>query len=184
MKVKQREQSIQISQIEELGKKLKACHEALPPYPSDVQKAKIFQLETEKRKREHIRDRLVRVWSRAKYLSQGDAPTKYFLSLHKKQIVQHHFSKLRLPNGSETTCKTAIMKEATRVFLVLFTSENRTHEAQRDIAFVNSRLKNKISDAQGTMLEEMPSATEIQDALFSFPKGKALGIDGTSAEAL
>ncbi|KAL2623747.1 hypothetical protein R1flu_007992 [Riccia fluitans] len=35
MKAKQQEQSIQISKIEELGKKLKECHEALPPDPSD-----------------------------------------------------------------------------------------------------------------------------------------------------
>ncbi|KAL2624303.1 hypothetical protein R1flu_008548 [Riccia fluitans] len=184
MKVKQWEQSIQISQIDELGKKLKACHEALPLKPSDEQKAEVFQLETEKRKREHACDRLARIWSRARYIAQGDAPTKYFLSLHKKQIVQHDFSKLKLSDGSETTCKTAIMKEATKVFAALYTSENRTEETRRDTTFINSKLRNKLSDAQRMMLEEMPSKNEINDSLYSFPKGKAPGIDGTNAESL
>ncbi|KAL2610767.1 hypothetical protein R1flu_022459 [Riccia fluitans] len=184
MKTKQREQSTQISQIDELGKKLKLCHEALPPCPSDEQKAEIFQLETEKRKREHTRDRLVRIWSRARFVAKGDAPSKYFLSLHRKQILQHHFAKLRLPDGSETTNKTAITLEATRMFSTLYTSENRTAEARKDIAFILSKLSNKISDDQRKMLEELLSTNEIRDSLFSFPKGKVPGIDGTNAEAL
>ncbi|KAL2610753.1 hypothetical protein R1flu_022445 [Riccia fluitans] len=117
-------------------------------------------------------------------LPGSDAPTKYFLSLHKKQITQQHFSKLRLPDGSEMTCKTAIMKEAFRVFLTLYTSKNRTEETLRDTVFINSKLTNRISDAQRTMLAEQPTANEIHDSLFSFPMGKAPGIDGTCAEAL
>ncbi|KAL2624298.1 hypothetical protein R1flu_008543 [Riccia fluitans] len=183
MKAKKREESIQISQIEELGKKLKACHEALPPYPYDEQKAEIFQLETEKRKREHTRDRLIRIWSRARYISQGDASTKYFLSLHRKQIIQHHFSKLTHPDGFEMTCKTEILKEATRVFSAIYASGSRTEEIRRDTAFINSKLCNKLSDAQRKMLEEMPSKSEIQDALLSFLKGKAPGLDGTNADS-
>ncbi|KAL2642721.1 hypothetical protein R1flu_010308 [Riccia fluitans] len=148
MKVKQREQAIQISLIDELGKKLKACHEALPPNPS------------------------------------GDAPTRYFLGLHRKQIAQQHFSKLWLPDGSETTCKTAIMKEAFRVFSALYTSKNRTDETLRDTRFINSKLTNRISDVQRRMLVKLPSANEIHDSLYSFPLGKAPGIDGTCDEAL
>ncbi|KAL2610757.1 hypothetical protein R1flu_022449 [Riccia fluitans] len=184
MKEKQREQAIQISLIDELGKKLKTCHETLPLNPSVEQMAEIFQLETEKRKREHSRDRLVRIWSRARYVSQGDAPTKYFLGLHRKQIAQQHFSKLRLPDGSETTCKMTIMKEAFRVFSALYTSKNRTEETLRDTIFINSKLTNKIADEQRRMLAELPSADKIRDSLLSFPMGKAPGIDGTCAEAL
>ncbi|KAL3690988.1 hypothetical protein R1sor_004639 [Riccia sorocarpa] len=91
MKVLQREQRAQISKIKELGTKLKKLHEHLPPAPTLEQLAEILELEVEKRKREHTRDRLVRLWSRAKYLSQGDASTKYFFKLHRKQIVQHQF---------------------------------------------------------------------------------------------
>ncbi|KAL2642703.1 hypothetical protein R1flu_010290 [Riccia fluitans] len=42
MKDMQREQATQVSQIEELGKRLKACHESLPLNPSTKQKAEIF----------------------------------------------------------------------------------------------------------------------------------------------
>ncbi|KAL3680062.1 hypothetical protein R1sor_023018 [Riccia sorocarpa] len=184
MKAKQREQRAQISQIDELGKKLKALHEQLPQDPTKEQLAEILETELEKRRREHTRDRLVRLWSRARYMSQGDAPTKYFFNLHRKQITQHQFDKLKLPDGTETTCKTQITKEATRVFTALYTSENRTEESRRDIFFVNSRLKNKVTDAQRAMLEEIPSCRELQDTLYSFPKGKAPGIDGANAEAL
>ncbi|KAL2623729.1 hypothetical protein R1flu_007974 [Riccia fluitans] len=76
------------------------------------------------------------------------------------------------------------MREATRVLSALYASENCTEESRRDITFVNSRLCNKLSDAQRLMLEELPSKKEIQDALFSFPMGKAPGIDGTNAESL
>ncbi|KAL2610763.1 hypothetical protein R1flu_022455 [Riccia fluitans] len=184
MKVKQREQNTHISQIDELGTRLKACHENLSLHPSDELKTEILQLEIEKRKREHARDRLVRIWSRARYVAQGDAPTKYFLSLHRKQVVQHHFSKLKLLDGSTTTCKTAIMKEATRAFSKLFASENRTKESRRDTFFVNSKLTNKVSEAQRKRLADLPTMTEIQEALDSFPKGKAPGIDGTNVESL
>ncbi|KAL3680059.1 hypothetical protein R1sor_023015 [Riccia sorocarpa] len=184
MKTLQREQRNQISEIEDLGIKLKTLHENLPQEPSREQLAVILELEMEKRKREHTRDRLVRLWSRARYLSQGDAPTKYFFKLHRQQIIQHQFTKLKLPDGSETTNKTEITKEAARFFAALYSSENRNQESHRDIQLVNARLHNKVTPAQRTMLEELPSTKELHDILLSFPKGKAPGVDGANAEAL
>ncbi|KAL3676601.1 hypothetical protein R1sor_026549 [Riccia sorocarpa] len=159
MKTLQREQRAQISEINELGAKLKKLHENLPTEPTPEQLAEILEIE-------------------------GDAPTKYFFKLHQKQIVQHQFSKFKLPDGSEMTCKTEITKEAARFFAALYSSENRTTESSRDIQLSNARLHNKITPAQRTMLEELPSSRELQDILHSFPKRKALGVDGANAEAL
>ncbi|KAL2623730.1 hypothetical protein R1flu_007975 [Riccia fluitans] len=51
MKTKQREQSLQISQIDELGRKLKACHEALDLIPLKNKKLKFSNWKPKKENR-------------------------------------------------------------------------------------------------------------------------------------
>ncbi|CAM6082401.1 unnamed protein product [Calypogeia fissa] len=128
----------------------------------------------------------LRQLSRIRWLGQGDEPSRFFFrTLHAKQ-KRESMTKLLLDDDTLLTSPQWIQEEVTHQCQQLFAPEESTEAdslAQQEACRKLLRgTKFSFTAAEKVFLEAAPTAQELRDVLNLFPKDKAPGIDGFTAE--
>ena len=107
----------------ELELKIKTLNEQIGK--GDIQK--INELEESERKLQEIRVKIIEgvmVRSRARWVENGEKPTKYFCGLEKRNFVNKTIEKVELGNGTLITDQKQILKEVKTFYEKLYAKEN------------------------------------------------------------
>ncbi|KAL3697642.1 hypothetical protein R1sor_011718 [Riccia sorocarpa] len=144
-----------------------------------------FRVATEMlREKDEVEAKLWKQRSRAKWMTESDAPTKYFFSLWRANMKQEDIRALKLEDGSITECRGRIMREIGGFYKRLFQDEG---ESQADIAEhgeVLQLINKKVSPEENERLERIPTDEDLDECVASLAKDKPLGLDGISADVL
>ena len=120
--------------------------------------------------------------TRCKWIENGEKPTKYFLSLEKRNFVNKNISKLVNKDGNNIYLQNEILEEVKSYYCNLYHS--RDHEL--DDIDLNTLLENidvpKLTFEQQSILDADITKTEILNVLKNCKPDKSPGTDGFSSE--
>ena len=121
----------------------------------------------------------VKIRSRAKWLEEGECPTRYFFKLEQRQIRKSRINVIYDANGKEVSSQAEIEKAHTDFYTKLFSEEPIDLDKQSDLF---ASLSSCLSSDQSAMCEGELTLSEITNAVKGLNSGKAPGPDGLSAE--
>ena len=121
----------------------------------------------------------VKIRSRAKWLEEGERPTRYFFKLEQTRIRKSRIHAIYDTNGVEVSSQAEIAKAHVDFYTSLFSEEPIDFDKQSDLL---SSLTNSLSADQSMLCEGQISLEEITNAVKGLSSGKAPGPDGLSAE--
>ena len=122
---------------------------------------------------------LAKIRSRAKWLEEGEAPTKFFLKLASQRFERSFVSSVLNSDGVEVSTLPEIMKVREDFYSSLFAEESVDLETQNHLfSFVSSRLSEHDREVcEGALLLD-----EATEAVGLSNRNKAPGPDGLSVE--
>ena len=120
-----------------------------------------------------------KIRSRAKWLEEGEAPTRFFLKLASQRFEKSFVSSVLNSDGVEVSTLPEIMKVHEDFYSSLFAEESVDLETQNHLfSFVSSRLSDHDRDVcEGALLLD-----EATEAVGLSNRNKAPGLDGLSVE--
>ena len=117
--------------------------------------------------------------SRARWETLAEKPTKYFLSLEKRNFVGKTIYRLRAKDGNIITDAKGILQEQENFYRQLYTSVGETdHDYQNDIRSITP----KVTLQEFEMLEAPIQKEEISIALKNLANSRSPGTDGLPAD--
>ena len=123
--------------------------------------------------------------SKARWVEQGEKPTKYFFNLEKKNYAKKTIKELKVNDSETLTDLKDINRKIEEHFTEMLSSKIRSEETENEHDF-DLFIKNleipKLSNEEQNLLEHDVSAEEIKNALKRFQKNKTPGDDGFSVE--
>ena len=123
--------------------------------------------------------------SKARWIEQGEKPTKYFFNLEKKNYDRRIIKELKNENGEITTNFKDINGKIEDHFSKILTSkiaENENVQGLNFNRFVEGIEIPKLTYEEGHEMEHDLSMDEIKNAVKRFQKNKTPGDDGFSVE--
>ena len=128
---------------------------------------------------EKIEGNIIR--SRAKWISEGEKPSHYFLSLESRNYTSKIIPKLELADGKIIYNQESVLKESMKFYSNLYKEKNVTSDIN-----LNEMLDKfdppKLSLEESAKLEGKITLQEIQNVLRLMKKNKSPGSDGFSPE--
>ena len=121
----------------------------------------------------------VKIRSRAKWLEEGERPTRYFFKLEQKKIQKSRINAIYDSNGVEVSSQSEIEKAHVDFYTKLFSQEPIDLDKQNDLL---TSLDSSLSPDQSAMCEGELTLNEITNAVNDLNLGKTPGPDGLSAE--
>ncbi|KAL3679052.1 hypothetical protein R1sor_022008 [Riccia sorocarpa] len=120
--------------------------------------------------------------SMARWLSQGEAPTKFFFSLAKANFSKEKIHALEDPQLGALTTHKEIMDYVHSQYMELYDAQQESRENQ--IARVNilQLLDTKLRREDAHTLDAVPEDEEIEDTVKTLKTGRAPGLDGVTAD--
>ncbi|KAL3684100.1 hypothetical protein R1sor_002122 [Riccia sorocarpa] len=128
--------------------------------------------------------RLWKLRSRAKWLSEGDAPSKYFFALWKFKSKQETIRTLQREDGTVVEGRENILKEIGCFYKNLYKEEGETNFAREERSRVLGLIKAQVDQEENARMEAVPLEHEIEECVKTLAKDKAPGLDGVSADVL
>lgn len=131
---------------------------------------------------EYMRGLLIR--ARAKWIEEGEKPSKYFCSLEKRNYVNKNITKLHGQHGKEIIDQTEILQEVRNFYVSLYSSRD---DSLTDIALEEVLPDPKIpklSIQEKEILDKPITLVELAATLKRMKNEKSPGPDGFTAEFL
>ncbi|KAL3694927.1 hypothetical protein R1sor_008578 [Riccia sorocarpa] len=122
--------------------------------------------------------------SRVKWLSEDEAPSKFFFSKLKTKWAREAIECLETKDGEILTEGDEILDEIHEFYQSLYTAEPESLERTLAREEVLSLIEKRLSDSDSRAMSAEPDKEEIEDVIFKMAANKALGIDGLTAEIL
>jgi exonuclease III len=120
--------------------------------------------------------------SRAKWVEEGEKPTKYFCNMESRNFYNKLISRLELETGSIITDQKQILEETKAFYQKLYSKSNQPNN--ENIQYIFNINANKLTDSEAQELEGEISYLEAFTFLKSMKNDKSPGSDGFSAEFL
>lgn len=117
--------------------------------------------------------------SKCDWQEYGEKPSKFFLSLEKRNFNNKTIKRLRLPDGTITMDETKILNELKSFYSTLYTTTHNIIPNFRDLDHIPQPTLN-IGDQQ--LCEGPLSQNEVFEVLKTCKKNKSPGTDGFPAE--
>ena len=121
----------------------------------------------------------IKIRSRAKWLEEGEAPSRYFFKLGRERFDRNFVSSIYDPNGTEVFDCAALMNAHESFYANLFSREEIDLTTQEELF---SNLSLHLSDEDRDCCEGLLSLPEITVALGNMCSDKSPGPDGLSVE--
>lgn len=125
------------------------------------------------------------VRSRAKWLSEGEKPTSYFLNLENRHYVNKTISKLTKQDNNkhvEINKQEAILKEVETFYKNLYNSNTNADIAEFDLSRTTFTDVMKLNDSKREKLEGKITYEEALAILKNMSNNKSPESDGFTAE--
>ena len=120
------------------------------------------------------------IWSKAKWITEGEKPTKYFCSLEKRNFVNKIIP--RLETGEETISDQGkILKETKTFYENLYKDNHDLTDVNLDLELRDFDVP-KLSDQEKDSLEGLITYPEATNFLRNMNNDRSPGSDGFSAE--
>jgi hypothetical protein len=120
-----------------------------------------------------------------KYKTQGEEPTKYFMSLVRQRSEKSQMTSLKVSrNGVSIVIDSIeeILEEASSFYAELYTCHVSSIDSQESGSFLDNYVNTQLSDSDRAFCESPFTDVELFNALKKLPKGKVPGIDGLPVE--
>ena len=127
------------------------------------------------------RGKLAIIRSQARWIEDGEKPSKYFLRLAKQRIAEKRITALQNADGSVVHGNRAILEECVEHYKKLYTSDRITCNDQF-AAFALGRNDPRLTEEEKLSCEGPISVEECRYALAKMARNKTAGISGFSAE--
>ena len=142
----------------------------------------LLQNELESIRKEYIKGLFVR--TRAKWIEEGEKPTKYFLSLEKRNYINKTLTKIIDNNGITITNQMEILNEIKAYYRHFYDNkDSELHNVNLDL-IINKSLVNTLDEEMREELEGEISYIEAVEALKNMKNDKSSGQDGFTSEFL
>ncbi|KAL3690264.1 hypothetical protein R1sor_016573 [Riccia sorocarpa] len=128
--------------------------------------------------------RIWRLRSRDKWMSEDDAPSRYFFAKLRAKWARESLDALQLEDGDVTTDKEVILAEIQKFYQLLYTREAETVERGTAREEVMALIKNKVTDEESMKVAEIPEKDEVEKVVFGMKRNKAPGADGLTVEVV
>ena len=120
-----------------------------------------------------------KIRSRAKWLEEGETPSKFFLRQENERHAKAFVSSIFNSSGAEVSSLPEIMEAHRAFYTDLFSREHIDIESQRDLfSYVSSRL----SESEQASCEGPLTLAEASEALRRSNRNKTPGADGLTVE--
>ena len=136
-------------------------------------KTELQEIETEDAKGSIIR-------SKAKFIEEGEKPTRYFFNLEKRNAMKKNIKCLILPGGTKTTNPEEILEYQSSFYQTLYTSKKYNANEQKQY-FLDCNII-PLSDMDKLKCEGLITKAECDAALTLFKVNKSPGNDGITVE--
>ena len=148
--------------------------------PELLEKLQIAQKKLQEIRNEYIKGLFVR--TKVKWIEHGEKPTKYFLSLEKRNYINKTINKLMLDNGCSTTMQSDILLEIEKFYTKLYSNyDNNLHDVDLE-SIVSKENINTLSPDMSNELEGIITREEALLALKNMKNNKSPGADGFTSE--
>jgi hypothetical protein len=139
------------------------------------------QAELENLRKDKMNGVLIR--SKARWFEHGEKPSKYFLNMEKRNVVNKSIKRIVTTDGSCLTDSKEIVLEARKFYNDLYAERVHVVEdsSNIDLIFANSETP-ILSDSERDSLEGPITYQELLAALKNSKNGKSPGSDGFSFE--
>ena len=148
----------------------------------------IEELINKKQELENLRQKKLKgsiIRSKAKWILEGEKPTKYFLNLENRNFTTKIIPKIVKENGEEIYNQDDILYEISNFYKHLYSTSDSVVQDDYDL---NEYLKNievpKLSDLQAQKLEGQITYSEASETLNKMKNNKSPGSDGFTVEFL
>ena len=121
------------------------------------------------------------VRTKAKWIEEGEKPSKYFCALEKRNFVNKNVTKLINKNNEQLTNQKEILMEIKSFYQDLYKSRDDSLE-NIDLATLDLGNVPKLTNEQRQLLDSPISGTEILASLKKLNNGKSPGTSGFQAE--
>ena len=121
--------------------------------------------------------------SRAKWIEEGEKPTKYFCNIESRNFTSKLISRIELDNGKVITDQTHFLEETKLFYQNLYSGQ----DCQTDDDFMENMTCinfNKLSNEEARALEGEINYSEALQFLKNMKNDKSPGSDGFTAEFL
>jgi exonuclease III len=148
--------------------------------PELLEKLRIAQNKLQEIRNEYIKGLFVR--TKVKWIEHGEKPTKYFLSLEKRNYINKTINKLVHDSGCSITTQSDILLEIEKFYMKLYSSyDNNLHNVALE-SIVNKENVNILSSDMSNKLEGIITREEALSALKLMKNDKSPGPDGFTTE--
>ena len=121
----------------------------------------------------------VKTYSRARWIEEGEKPTRYFCSLLHQRSDENSFSSLFDTQNFEAFNHDDLKDILVSFYSGLFTKESIDHQVQDDLLL---NVTMRIDSKDQSHLENDITLDELTNAVKSLPNFKAPGSDGLTVE--
>ena len=122
-----------------------------------------------------------KIRSRARWIEEGEKPTKYFFNLEKKNASNNTIKQLKKSNGEYVSTNKEILEEQFNFYKTLYESDNISENNIKQYLSKINNL-NTLNEQEANILEGEISETECKDALKNMKLNKSPGSDGLPIE--
>lgn len=140
----------------------------------------LLQNELELIRKEHMKGLMVR--ARAKWIEEGEKPTKYFLALEKRNYINKTISKIANDSGVLITNQQEILSEIKYFYQTLYSNKDND---LNDVVIEEIIDKSSVNILDRNMCEKLEGKTTYSEALETLKNmknDKSPGSDGFTAE--
>ena len=166
--------------LDELEKEINVLEDRIKSHPNS-DSDNIENLQSKKKEFEDLQEDQVRgimIRTKAKWISEGERNTKYFMNLEKRNFQKKCIRRLQTDNGVITNEK-MILEEERLFYKKLYSAKEISHDLLKSLE--NLHIPH-ISKAQNDILTKNITEEECFEAICSFPNDKTPGSDGLPAE--
>ncbi|KAL3690555.1 hypothetical protein R1sor_016864 [Riccia sorocarpa] len=136
------------------------------------------------KEKDHQEASLWKMRSQVKWLTEGDAPSKYFFAIWQSKLKHETIRSLQLEDGTVLEDRAGILQEIGSFYRKLYMEEGDPPGAVEERARVLSLITKQVKQEDNLRIETTPTVQELEDCVKHLAKDKAPGLDGVSADVL
>ncbi|KAL3697231.1 hypothetical protein R1sor_011307 [Riccia sorocarpa] len=173
---------LESEKLKDLRKQLDDERTKLSTSASEEEVRVITELETKIIEMEQREADLWRKRSRARWLAQGEAPTKFFFSLAKANFTKERIHALEDPQLGVLTSHKGILDYVHGQYAELYDAQVEGRENRLARVNILQLLDRKLTREDATTLDASPEDEEIEEIVHSLKAGRAPGLDGVTTD--
>ena len=121
----------------------------------------------------------VKTRSRARWIEEGEKPTRYFFHLEQERIEKNRVISMYDSNGNEVTSRADLDQVHVEFYIQLFSEEPVDMTCQQHLFF---QLNTKLTPAESSSCDGPISLEELAESVKSLSLNKSPGTDGFTLE--